>query len=411
MRTAVLALVLSQVAVLPSAAADLFGDRLRVNGFASQAFLRSEKNDYLIEGSTDGSFQLTEFGLTVNAKINEKLRVGGQLLSRDFGVEGNHAVKLDWGFGEYRVHQALGLRIGKVKLPIGLYNEERDLDFLRPMAFLPQGVYDELMRDFLTAGVGASAYGNVRLGDAGDLDYVVFVGELDVSDETTFVRVQKGYVSRSASELFGLPVTDYVWRSETAVAARLLYNTPVSGLRLGASYADLDGRFDLGAFGTRFDEVLAGTGIPGTVTGGFRDTWVLSGEYLSDRIELRAEFKRFRTESATFGQPTESGDTEAWYAMGTFRIPGADQVAITAVYDYFERYRDREHDPANGRHNEKKDFGAGLRWDVSPGFALKAEYHTVRGAGSVFDTWGELNRENGLQNDWGYFIAKASFAF
>jgi len=402
---------LAQVAAMPSAAADLFGDRLHINGFASQAFLRSSGNDYLVEDSTDGSFQLTEFGLAVNAKINDKLRLGGQLLARDFGLEGNYGARLDWAFGEYRPHEVVGLRIGKIKLPIGLYNEERDLDILRPMAFLPQGVYDELMREFIIAGVGATAFGNVSLGDRGDVDYIAFVGRIDVSDETTFVRLQKPYLSGAAMATFGAPVTDYDFHSDTIVAARIVYNTPLSGLRVGVSYADLSGRFELGAFGTPYSDVLAGTGIPGTSTGGFPGTWVVSSEYLSERLDLRAELKRFRTEASTFGVATEGGETEAWYVMGTFRIPTVEQLSLTAVYDHFVRYTDREHDPEAGQHNHKKDVGIGLRWDVRPGIALKAEYHDVKGAASVFDTWSELNREKGLADDWSYFIAKTSFAF
>jgi len=403
--------LLAQVAAMPSAAADLFGDRLRINGFASQAFLRSDGNNYLVEDSGDGSFQLTEIGLAVNVKIAKELRVGGQLLARDFGLEGNHAVKVDWAFGEYRPYGELGLRVGRVKLPIGLYNEERDLDILRPTAFLPQGVYDELTREFLIAGVGAAAFGNVSLGGSGDVDYIAFVGRIAVSDETTFVRVQKRYVSGAALQSFGAPVTDYDFRSDTGVAVRLIYNTPLSGLRVGLSYSDLNGRFELGAGGTPFSELLAGTGIPGTATGGFRDSWVVSGEYLTESFDLRAELKRFRTEAATFGQVTELGDTRAWYVMGTLRIPEIERVSVTASYDEFVRYTDREHDPANGRHNHKKDLGVGLRWDVRRGVALKAEYHDVRGAAAVFDTWGELNRQDGLAEDWSYFIAKASFAF
>jgi len=402
---------LAHAAAIPSAAVDLLGDRLRINGFASQAFLSSDGNDYLVENSADGSFQLTEFGIAVNAKIDDKLRVGGQLMARDFGLEGNYAPRLDWAFGEYRPHEVIGLRIGKIKLPIGLYNEERDLDILRPMAFLPQGVYDELMREFLIAGVGATAFGNVRLGDGGDVDYIAFVGKIDVSDETTFVRLQKPYLSGAALQSFGAPVTDYDFHSDTIVAARVVYNTPLSGLRVGVSYADLGGRFELGAFGTPYSETLAGTGIPGTSTGGFPDTWVVSSEYLSERLDLRAEFKRSGTEAETFGVVTEAGNTEAWYVMGTFRVPKAEQLSITAAYDHFVRYTDREHDPENGGHNHKNDLGIGLRWDVLRGVALKAEYHDVNGAASVFDTWGELNREAGLADDWSYFIAKASFAF
>jgi hypothetical protein len=410
MGRAVSAAILLLSVALPTSAADMFGDRLTINGFASQAFIDTQENNYLVPDSQDGSLAHTEFGLTFNSQVSDKLRVGGQLLARKLGDEGNLLVKLDWGFGEYAATDWLKLRAGKIKLPIGLYNEERDLDFVRPMAFLPQGVYDELTRDFLTAGNGVGAAGNIGLGSAGDLDYAVFVGELQVSDETTLVRYQKSYISNAAQESFGVPVTDYESRSDTSVAARVVYNTPLSGLRVGASYADVSAYFELGAFGNSFSQILQGTGIPGTTGGGFRDNWILSAEYLSERLDLRGEFKRFHTETDTFGQVGEDGDTEAWYVMGTVHIPGTDQLGVTVVYDVFTRFTDREHDPEDA-HNDKKDLGVGLRWDVTGGFALKAEYHTVSGAASVFDTWSEFNREQGLANDWSYYIVKSSFAF
>ncbi|MDX9709667.1 MAG: hypothetical protein RBT64_08935 [Trichloromonas sp.] len=84
--------------------------------------------------SKDGSFQINEFGLTLNGELSDNLRVGLQLLSRDLGAEGNNKINIDWGMADYRWRDWLGVRLGKVKLPIGLYNRGRDSDFLRPMA-------------------------------------------------------------------------------------------------------------------------------------------------------------------------------------------------------------------------------------------------------------------------------------
>ena len=131
--------------------------KLQINGFVSQGYMESSGNNFLDSDSEDGTFEINEVGLTFNATVTDKLRIGAQILSRDLGEDGNNDIELDWAFGDYRVTDRFGVRAGKLKLPIGLYNETRDSDFLRPMAFLPQSVYDEMQRGFLSAGYGAMA--------------------------------------------------------------------------------------------------------------------------------------------------------------------------------------------------------------------------------------------------------------
>ena len=54
-----------------------------------------------------------------------------QLLGRKFGSERDPSVVVDWAYGDYRWRDQLGLRAGRIKLPYGLYNQERDVDMLR----------------------------------------------------------------------------------------------------------------------------------------------------------------------------------------------------------------------------------------------------------------------------------------
>ena len=161
---------LVSLAVISPCQAFELGENLRINGFLSQGYIKSEGNNYLGD-SLDGSFQLNEFGLTLNSTVTDNLRLGLQLLSRDLGAEGNNDVLIDWAMADYRWQDWLGIRLGKGKLPIGLYNQGRDSDFLRPMVFLPQSIYDEGKRTLVVAAVGGSLYGNIALGRSGDLEY------------------------------------------------------------------------------------------------------------------------------------------------------------------------------------------------------------------------------------------------
>ena len=84
--------------------------------------MESSGNNFLDSDSEDGTFEINEVGLTFNATVTDKLRIGAQILSRDLGEDGNNDIELDWAFGDYRVTDRFGVRAGKLKLPIGLYN-------------------------------------------------------------------------------------------------------------------------------------------------------------------------------------------------------------------------------------------------------------------------------------------------
>ena len=69
---------------LPSLTFALNVQKLDINGFVSQGYLKSSDNNFLSE-SKDGTFQFNEAGLTVAAQVSDDLRIGAQLLAPRFG--------------------------------------------------------------------------------------------------------------------------------------------------------------------------------------------------------------------------------------------------------------------------------------------------------------------------------------
>ena len=110
---------------------------LEVHGFVSQGYLRSTDNNYLAK-TEDGTTEFNDVAINVSTTLTDKLRVGCQFLARDLGDAGNNKVVLDWGYGDYHFRDEIGIRIGKVKRPMGFYNEGRDVDILRTWVLLPR---------------------------------------------------------------------------------------------------------------------------------------------------------------------------------------------------------------------------------------------------------------------------------
>ncbi|MBU0960887.1 MAG: hypothetical protein KKH60_05115, partial [Proteobacteria bacterium] len=242
-------------------------ENLSINGFLSFGYIKSRHNNFL-GNSLDGSFQLNEFALTTNYIANDTLRFGFQLLSRDVGPEGNNDILIDWAVVDYRWQDWLGLRLGKVKLPIGLYNQGRDIDFLRPMAFLPQSIYDENKRTLVVAALGGSIYGNLSFGGSGDLDYQAYYGRVDFREDSGQARGMEQLLGRTALQRGLGEVSDFEADNRYVYGGSLVYAPPFDGLRLGVSYftGQTDFDFHVGA-------------KEGSARGTNKDFVVLSMEY------------------------------------------------------------------------------------------------------------------------------------
>ena len=136
--------------------------KVQVHGFASQGFIYTNDNNWLTMNTSQGSAAFTDFGLNVSTSLTDKLLVGAQVYDRNLGQLGQYHPSLDWAVVDYRFKRWFGVRGGKVKTTLGLYNDTQDLDFLRPFALLPQSVYPTDLRDATIAHLGGDIYGRLH---------------------------------------------------------------------------------------------------------------------------------------------------------------------------------------------------------------------------------------------------------
>ncbi|MGE5343820.1 MAG: hypothetical protein ACM3SY_20310 [Candidatus Omnitrophota bacterium] len=373
-------------------------EKIRINGFLSQAYMKSQKNNFLTR-SKQGSFEINELGLTVSTNLTDRLRFGFQLFSRDLGELGNNNVVLDWGFGDYRVSNWLGIRFGKVKAPFGLYNEGRDTDFLRPMAFLPQSLYTETYRGFIVAYQGVGLYGNLFLGGAGDISYQGYVGTNNISKEETLVKHLQNMLNL-LTPMTGVTVTDMSVNTRLAAGGKVEWNTPLTGLKTAASFVHFQGDFLQHAGAPRIGFIK----VP--------KWWIISLEYVLNNFTLASEYGEMTTNIEAFDIPLENQTNQTFYVMLSYML--TNKLTLTGLYDVFY---DNKKDKKGVYFTEmglpdhmawRKDIGACLRYDFNPHWTIKAEYHKIDGTGLYIQLY---NYGTPFERKWSYFIFKTSFNF
>lgn len=450
---------------MPSLAFDI--GQMQINGFLSQGYLDSSGNNFLTADSVDGTNKFNEVGLAVNTQLSDRLRAGLQLLSRDLGDVGNNDVRLDWGFADYRYRDYLGVRIGKVKLPMGLYNEGRDTDMLRPMVFLPQSIYDETKRDFLVSYQGAGIYGNLSLGNLGDLDYHGFYGGINIDEESLLLRALQqsaktttmstsgqSYVPIEAASLMPAAMADAVAANggpltpeqtqavQASVQAEakeavlgniyvpalgidndhisglsLIYNTPLAGLRFGMSYLEVENSIDYTVLNYNA-EIYDGevTTQPARFSGVLENesTYVASLEYVHNNLLFAGEYGETERVQSFDGVTAIDATAQSWYVMAAYTF--LDRLTVSALYDEYYSDKDDKDGKAFASVNPgrkdffawRKDLGLGVRYDISENWLVKAEFHDVNGAALFLTT---LNDPADLEEDWNYFVVKTSVNF
>jgi hypothetical protein len=341
----------SQAAVLGEA-----GDfaSVEVHAFASQGFILTLKNDYLADGTTDGSFEFSEVGINVTKVLTDSLRLGAQLFAQDLGPSGNYSASFDWFYLDYRPWDWLGFRAGRLKIPYGLYNEIQDVDAARVPVLLPQSVYPLQTRHILFAQTGAELYGFLRVDALGALDYRLFAG-------TIFLDADELTPAGAAVEVdFQVP---YVW------GGRLLWETPLEGLRVGGSLERV--RLDTTAF------------LPGMAPIEIKNhswLWVACAEYAFSELTLTAEYARWDTKqrsNAPMLSPPIDNLSERVYAMAAYRLTPWFQPGVHYSL-LFPDVEDRE-----GKANHQHDAAATLRFDVNDYWLVKLETHYMAGVAGL----------------------------
>ena len=408
-----LAVLAGMILLAAPAAAQM--DELYVRGFVSQGWLNSRDVNYLVDDSRDGTAEFHEAAVSIQARPEEKLRVGLQFLARDFGEVGNNNVVIDWAYADYHYCDYTGFRIGKFKTLQGLYGQGRDVDMLRPTVLLPQAVYNEERRDFIVGVEGAGIYGNVPLKDGGQLDYELYAGTLNVPDaEIGFwddIWVSQGKISEvnpppgTTYEFLGVDDSeakfDWVW------GGGLIWQSPVDGIRLGATY--FKAKFDMTArlqFQITDGDSVHFVSDPVAFDGDLGRIMTLSGEYTRGPLTFTLEYTQERLNAIT---------SEGWY--GQLSCQATEKLAVTGFYSEF--FGDREDRTGGFLINQglrdffgwQKDHCLALRYDVNDHWLLKFEHHLVDGTALSSLARNDLDDPLAMRQWWQYTAAKSTFYF
>lgn len=352
-----------------SAQFTIAGHEIQVHGFFSQGFLYSDENNYLTAPTSQGTFRLTDGGLNISSQLTSKFRVGAQAYVRNVGQLGKGHVTLDWAFGDYRLHDRFGIRAGRIKTVLGLYNDTQDLEFLHTWALLPQSLYPIDLRGFSISHLGGDLYGTLRAKRAGGFAYTVYAGQSPPDLAGGMQHGLASYGIRSSGPRGSMIGGDLKW------------TTPMTGLLIGSSFLRSK------QFSNGTNEMLGGTFRSDAIL----HTLLFSAQY--SRGPWRIEWERSRATTVAVVQAAldASGpvtthisyDIRGWYSAAAFRF--SKYLEVGSYHSRFYPNADRRVSPTGldqppaARHIYDQALTA--RFDIKSYWDIKVEGHLMDGYG------------------------------
>jgi hypothetical protein len=357
---------------------------VQIHGFISQGYLRSSENNFY-KDTKDGTFEFNELGINFATKPTSRVMLGVQLFSYDLGDIGNDEVVVDWAFADCRFKEWANLRAGKMKAPMGLYNESRDVDLLRTSVFLPQSVYFEILRDSMLAITGIGVYGDVDLGLAGSLSYLTQGGGMNIKNDG---GTAQGIIALGVDSVDKIEV-------KSAYAGGLKWSTPIPGLLLAFSQTNVDLEVFSDPLVLRYNDF---------------DAFVYSIEFTWNDLIIAAELNRMFIDTFLNNSPYGFLKLGGFYGSVAYRFIDWFEAAVI----YSEWYDDW--DNKHGRNNPGKEFGAwqkdwtlALRFDINSNWLAKLEYHYIDGTNQILAQYGRDG--NSDEQYWSMYAIKLTYSF
>ena len=344
--------------------------KLQIHGFLTQAYATADFvgnrvlgpggadpgptfNEIALGIPEDGTFEYWNIALQFRYEITPRDIMVVQFSSRALGdspiADLEDEVELDWAFYERRLADHTSLKVGRVQIPLGIFNEIRDvgtiLPFYRPpFLFYREGTFTNETVD----GVVLSH---------------TFWPESDWSLEADF------FVGNwETFELTPLGESDATIATDEGYGTQLWLNTPIPSLRFG--------------YGIHWRDRTGGAEgvirLPGSTTR-FVD-WYASVEAAFEKFVLRAEWRQF------------TGDPEVSPAFGADDFfSNIDNYYIHMGYHFTERFRVyAQYEKSDSSLHAsvftndfdvslEQDLGIAVNYLFSPNLVLKAEHHIVKG--------------------------------
>ncbi len=324
---------------------------IELHGYGYQDYVQASKNSYLgadKKGTWDNNF----LGLVGAVSLNDKSKLWAQLQASSTDQN-----RFTWFFVDYQFTNQLRGHIGRVKLPMGLYNEVIDAKNLQISQLEPsiyQGASD-MMYD---------AYHGVGL----DYDHDVGAGHL----------MWQVYAGNIYDYTFDIATADA--QDRRTFGGRITYRTPVDGLRFMLTL-------------NRVQMQVITNGIKDS-TMRDEDRAILSASYVTDDYDLKAEYANHKRLSVT----SRGGYVQAGYYLN-------DKWKPYMRYDYFTTDKSQKSDPSY----YQKTFMLGVEYKIGPSLSVRVEDHLNHGY--ALPVASEEVSAGAGENNWGLFVAGVNFVF
>ena len=398
-----LAVLVAVACAAPAAAQSvkLAGREVQVHGSFQQAWVVTDGNNFLTMNSREGSGEFTDAAFNASTQVNKRLRVGAQAYSRNIGQLGNGQFQFDWAYADYRVHRAFGVRGGKMKTALGLFNDTQDMEFLHTWALLPQAVYPLDLRAVTIAHVGVDFYGTVGLKKAGSFQYTTYYGQVP-DDE------KGGY--RYGVEDNGTLFTKGI--SSTAFGGDVRWTAPVEGLTVGYSLYQMAATTQVVISQLSPSVPLRGQKIDVDIPRWRRRA--AFGEYQHGRVHASAEWRRETSQQqyafVSLPLPLQplNRQQRGYFVSAAYRLN--DKVEVGSYYSSYVADTLLDASLDNNHITGRAVTG---RFDITSFWNVKVEGHFMDGYGNLTYARGFYRRSNttGLSPETKMLVVRTGINF
>ena len=264
---------------------------------------------------------------------------------------------------DYRFKEWFGIRAGKVKTALGLYNDNQDQDTLHTWALLPQSMYPVDLRSSTIAHNGVDFYGTIPLRRLGSIAYTAYAG-MTPNDP------HQGYLYFLSSIL---PTPSYTGPMGGGDAK---WTTPIKGVLVSASILTKHPSGSGMSVGNAFS--------PSTPFSQYSKKNEISQyyvQYIFRGLTIDGEYRRdYRDQVLSQGGSANDifWDARSIYGSAAYRIH--PRLEIGSYYSFFIPHWNQDWTPP-GNHITDKVVTA--RIDLTKFWTVKVEGHFINGYGQV----------------------------
>lgn len=382
-------------------------ESVQVHGFVSQGYIYSPDNAFTGDAALDGSFNFREIGLNASWEVTSKLRFAGQVLSRTMDEAADGSLKVDFLLADYLAYSdensTFGVRVGRIKNALGLYNSIRDIPSSRPGITVPNAIYFDSFRDPILATDGINLYAS-QIAELGLFGFNAYIGSRELEgpamENYLFGQDVEGDVKSADLKTLQLTFKPESEHDLNFGLSLLQVNAKLSGAQ---TVSEAQTVVSLNNFDYVTGAELESLFVLASVQYGYQD-WLFTSEYLNIFSEVSYEFLG--------NKEISNAVSEAFSVQAEWFLT----PQITTMIRYEELYlinRDRDGSglarPNDIYHGYGKGLTLGAKWLIDESWTLRGELAVNEGTAwvPVYEGIGDVE----LKQHWNTYRLQLTYQF